>query len=374
MAALVHPSSSEDELSAPWRRSCDKAFWFSRSAWSLLAIAKCWQRFTGQSSISVWLPDFFCNSSLVPLRTIGARLKLYPLTDNMAPDLVACRAMADEKHPDLFVLVHFFGQATPMDGVTEFCSNTGAWLIEDAAHVLRPISGIGEQGDFVLYSPHKHLSIPDGAVVVVREHGPGKLAIQPLALRFFQEDCRTILDTNGFSNTPAVRWLVKRMLQRLGVRDWRRTMTHFYTETDDPSSDLGHPRMSQLARHLLSSQLDTLDTIACLRNRNRDLWDQIVTQTKPTHQNIKIVPAESTPYLAAFSFDDEMLAEKMFFQWRRLGLPVTTWPDLPQEIPKQKKRHHRALQLRRTRVYLPVHQSLHPQKIINCARKLFKEE
>jgi hypothetical protein len=64
VAALVNQTLPDNELSAPWRRSGDEAFWFSLSAWSLLAIAQWRQCLTGQPSITVWLPDFFCNSSL----------------------------------------------------------------------------------------------------------------------------------------------------------------------------------------------------------------------------------------------------------------------------------------------------------------------
>jgi hypothetical protein len=56
-----------------------------------------------------------------------------------------------------------------------------AWLIEDAVHALRPVRGIGASGDFVLYSPHKHLPIPDGAVLVVRGDGPAEFGAAGLS-------------------------------------------------------------------------------------------------------------------------------------------------------------------------------------------------
>ena len=370
VAALFNPRLTDNELAAPWCRSGELNYWFSRSAWSLLTIAQWRQRLTGQPSITVWLPDFFCNNSLVPLRSMGAQLQFYPLTAQMAPDFDACRTLADETRPDLFVLVHFFGQPAPMDGVPAFCFDTGAWLIEDAAHVLRPITGIGEYGDCVLYSPHKHLPIPDGAVMVVCENGPAKLATQPSALRILQEVCRSILDAPDFSHRPAGFWLVKRVLQRMGVRSWRHTSTPFFSDVIPNGHGLVHPKMSDLAKRLLSGLLYSLDTVAHLRWQNRILWDRVLAKANPSPSEMIPVSDECTRYLAGFAFDDEALAEEVFLRWQRAGLPVTTWPDLPPEVSAQKDRHRNALLLRKTRIYLPVHQSLGHRQITDCVGSL----
>ena len=40
---------------------------------------------------------------------------------------------------------------------------------------MLPEGNIGKIGDLVLYSPHKHLPIPNGALLVIRDDGPAKL-------------------------------------------------------------------------------------------------------------------------------------------------------------------------------------------------------
>lgn len=371
--ALINSSISDNDLSDPWRSFGDTAFWFSRSAWSLMAIAQWRQRLTEQACISIWLPDFFCNASLVPLRSLGAKLLFYPINEQMEPDMYACRNLVGEKRPDLFVLVHFFGQPKRSEDATLLCRETGAWLIEDAAHALRPTTGIGECGDCVLYSPHKHLPIPDGAVLVIRADGPSKLTTKPSALIILKEVCYSLHDAGRFSSyLPNGLWVIKRVMQRLGIRTWRQPMIPFLMDTPPTlfGQNLIHPKMSLLAKRLLSSLLGTVDTVAHLRLQNKLLWNQVLAKVSLAPPEIRPVPSENTPYLAGFSFPDEKLATKVFFQWQRAGLPVTTWPDLPPEVSTQKKSHNNALIFRQTRIYLPVHQSLDRRQIIDCIGRL----
>jgi len=249
-AAMFGHTQSDIELSTPWRRTGDVGFWFSRSAWSLLAIAQWRQRLKKQTSITVWVPDFFCNASLAPLRSMGVQLQFYPLTEQMAPDFDACRTIAEESHPDLFVLVHYFGKPSLAETAAVFCRENHTWLIEDAAHVLRPIAGIGEYGDFVLYSPHKHLPVPDGAVLLVRENGPNRLMNKASAMEAFQDVYRTLINAPGFSIRPGRLWLVKRILQRIGIRNWRRPGSPFFQDMDTAEPPLEHPKSSSLAKRL----------------------------------------------------------------------------------------------------------------------------
>jgi hypothetical protein len=367
-AAIFHAARQDNELSAPWRRAGDKAFWLSRSAWSLLAIAQWRQRLTGQPFISVWLPDFFCNASLIPLRNMRVQLQFYPLTDQMAPDLDACRTLAEESRPDLFVLVHFFGQPVTTDGAKRICIDKGAWLIEDAAHVLRPIPGIGECGDCVLYSPHKHLPIPDGAVLVVSGNGPAKLGTSEIALEIFTDVYQLLINTSGFSHKPAMIWLIKRILQGLGVRSRKKFDHSFYLDNNIIKQELAHPKISPLAKHLLSSMLNSLDNVAHLRRQNGSVWESLLLKDNLILSTV--YSGNFTPYLAGFALHDEASAEKLYLQWQHAGLPVTTWPDLPPEVLAEKERHHNALMLRKTRIYLPVHQSLNHGLIAGCVRSL----
>jgi len=374
LAALTKTVHPDSELSIPWCRSGDRAFWFSRSAWSLMAIAQWRQHLrAGETPIVIWLPDFFCNSSLTPLRRMAMKLRFYPVTVLLEPDMDACRAMSIESCPDLFILVHFFGQKAPTHDATKFCAETGAWLVEDAAHVLSPLQGIGEHGDFILYSPHKHLPLPDGAVLVVRLNGPANLASQPFSMKTLDDICQNIIAAPGFSKMRSILWLVKRIIQGIGIRARWKPVAKFLTEDDTTNLELEHPKMSSHAKRILSGLLGTLDDVADMRRRNRQLWIQALVTANPNRQVMRSVPGEATPYLAGFAFADETQAEKTYLQWQQVGLPVTTWPDLPPEVSGNTAMHRTAVKLRKTRIYLPVHQTIAPQQIKEFAARISRE-
>jgi hypothetical protein len=373
MRALLGRPASDVVLAAPWRRDNEVAGWLSRSAWSMALIALWRKRRTLDSPVTVWIPDFFCNESLYALRATGVRLAFYPLTDEMAPDMAACRTLQKEGLPDIFLLVHYFGRPTAAVAPKEFCARTGAWLVEDAAHVLLPTRGIGTEGDFVLYSPHKLLPIPEGAVLVVRPGGPGQFGIAEISsfgtpgswvgqLRDLQQQlgCST---TRGRIRSAV--WLCKRAAQKLGLRLWNRRAPQYREQANITEADTGRfaaPDHGGLARRLLTRLITNLGTIARYRERHQLMWDALlladdgsgsarVTATeRPSHR-------EWTPYLTCYQVDADY-AEATYLHWGSKGLPVTTWPDLPPEVRANPSQHPNAWNMRHSRLYLPVHQSL----------------
>jgi hypothetical protein len=378
---LIRRPPSDAVLASPWCREGDVAGWLSRSAWSIALIALWRSRQTSALPITVWIPDYFCNSSLAPLRAIGAKLVFYPLTDTLAPDMGACKAQSDAAPPDLFLFVHYFGQALSAASARDFCALKGAWLIEDAAHVLRPTAGIGTCGDFVLYSPHKHLPIPTGAVLVVRANGPSRFQAEEVASFGAPRAWPKQLCDLEQVVTPSTKrlrwhsafWLAKRMLQRLKLGRAHRSVPPYSESStvDQGASDpLEAPPLTGIARRLLAGLHADLGTVARRRQRHELLWDELLIGNTYASGGVPFVAATArsidrnwTPYLAGYRADLAD-AEATYLLWRKKGLPVTTWPDLPPEVKADRNNHARAWQLRHTRLYLPVHQSLDARLIL----------
>ena len=362
---------SDEQLTVPWRRKGEVAGWLSRSAWSLALIALWRQRREPAAPITVWLPDFFCNASLRPLRATGVKLRFYQLNEDMAPDFESIRSEVDLEPAAMFLLVHYFGRPTSTSQARDFCLRSGAWLVEDAVHVLSPTEGIGETGDFVLYSPHKHLPIPDGAVLVVRRNGPAKLGATGIAAlgqtTEWSAELAALSVRLGVSpradSIRATIWLTKRVVQKLGMRA-RQSRAIFRQQTvgiEQTGIAGDSPPMSTLTRRLLPSLINGLSSVGRRRQRRALLWDHFLGQNIDFQKVVSVshrpCGREWIPYLAAFNVESQH-AEAVFDRLQRIGYPVTTWPDLPPEVIGQPDRHERACRLRHSRVYLPVHQNL----------------
>lgn len=366
--AIFTPPIPDEELCDPWIRSEELAFLFSRSSWSLVALAKLRQQLLKKKNIYIWVPDYFCNASLAPLREMGVNLVFYPITEQKSPDLSSCQNLADHYPIDIFILVHYFGKPNSTELIASFCNDRDAWLIEDATHVLQPIKGIGEAGDFVIYSPHKHFPIYDGAVLVISKRGLAKLTINSQAMEMFSRIRSNLLTSPGKSHKLAMLWLLKRVCQLLGLRG-RFKMSSFDLELTCLNEVLPHPSMSCLAKRLLSSLIKKIDLIATSRQNNSQTWVDIFSGMK-LFMNVEADLATVTPYMASFTVPNAFDAKVLFDRLQQLRLPVMTWPDLPAEVLANKVIHHRALGFRSMCFYLPVHQSLSQNKILECGKRL----
>lgn len=376
---------SLDELSSIWRREGEVAGWFSRSAWSMARVALWRQQEYPSKNITVWVPDYFCNSSLTPMRSLNAKLIFYPVNHKLEPDYKACKDLGEESPPDLFVLVHYFGCPTIATSTKDFCYKHNAWLLEDAAHVLRPVSGVGKYGDFIIYSPHKLLPIPDGAVLVVRTGGPGQFdseKIQHFGPNNTWAKDLSLRDT--FKRVPVCssmrynsEWLLKRIIQKTCIRLKHKFSEFIETGMNEPKDLVfTKPELSPLGRRLLGTLRGSLTDVVRWRQRHHLLWDHLLLErsnldrlspaSRPQHN-------EWTPYLTAFVAKDENIAKNTYESLGSQGLPVTTWPDLAPEVCANRERHKSAWRLRHNRFYLPQHQGLRSKDILMAAFELCGE-
>lgn len=349
-------------LAQPWMRGEQEVTgWLSRSAWSLALVAM-WRRQAdrdeGDGNLPcVWVPDYFCNASLAALRQVPARLHFYPVTEQLRPDYKVLRQV-EAPLPDIFLLVHYFGMPSPASEAREFCKRTGAWLVEDAAHVLQPLPGMGTEADFILYSPHKLLALPEGSLLVARGKGASKLGEEGLAKlgpsSSWPLQLQALAAGLAASGAGSMKWLGKRLLQKLGAR--ARLPVLAFGDDSSPAR-LPAPKMSALAQRLLAQAVQELPAAATWRRRNQLVLDELAQVSPQDQLEPAWRPGESLwiPYMATYR---SPVAEAAFSRLRGRGVPATTWPDLAPEVLTQPQAHVTALALRASHLFLPIHQSL----------------
>jgi hypothetical protein len=356
--AVRKRSLSPDLLMKPWGEEGDRAWWFSGSAWSFVAIAKIWQGLVRSESPVVWFPDYFCNGALGPLRALGVRIRFYPVTADLEPDYAWCQREARTRPPDIFFLVHYFGTPAVGERCREFCNQVKAWLVEDAAHVLQRIPGVGESGDFVCYSPHKHLPLPDGAILVCRHrHLMNGIEAGQERWAGVVTGMEDWLNASPAGTRNSLFWLGKRLAQKLGLGHIKGKRLQVMGE-DSVSGALPHVRQSHLSRRVLSAVLPFLDSIGDLRRKRLEVIDQSLKAKAALRPMHRINYTGVTPYLATFTMEGPDQAGSLFNRFQSACLPVMTWPDLPPEVRQEPLQHEEALRLRNTSLFFQVHQSL----------------
>jgi hypothetical protein len=109
----------------------------------------------------VWLPSYLCDTVRLGL-TDPRSVRFYEVNADLA---VAARAWLDEvQADDLVVLIDYFGFPAPAD-VAAAARARGACVLEDACQALLT-EGLGQEADFLVYSPRKFVGVPDGGLLV----------------------------------------------------------------------------------------------------------------------------------------------------------------------------------------------------------------
>ncbi len=349
-----------------WRLNNEKVFCLSRSTWSLKLIAKTWQEQHPDKELCLWLPDFFCNLALSPLRELKIKLVYYSLDESLNPDLSRFEALSQEASPNLLILVHYFGKEANSSKLNEFCQSHECLLIEDATHVLMPSHGIGKQGDFVLYSPYKHLALPNGALLLARDEGPAGIGNDFLNELITQH--QELLKQTRKPQLFEFIWLVKRFMQKIGLV--RKDKSNFTDLESVQGAALSKPRMSQLSMRLLESKAKGLTTISKQRTQKavliRDLLSMLIKDNE-----IEINPINHYPYLISIK-GDKASVQSYYQSLQRLGLPVSSWPDLPPEVLENEESSARDRRLNQCYIIPQAETSI--RKLNSIFRKALREK
>ena len=368
---------AEEELAQPWVRSGDTALWTSKSAWSLALLVEFRRRALGQvengtvREIEVWLPAFFCDESLGPMRSLGASLRFFDVDEQLNPNAASVRALSLASKPDILVGVHYFGQPADLSLLHELAESCGAWLVEDAAHVLTPEGAVGTLGDFVLYSPHKHVAAPDGAVLVIRRHGPSRIGdvLRSLRMELDQIIARQPGRRSRFLGNLV--WVAKRLAHRLGFARQRASEAppERLIEVARASSSGQMPPLaiSNFSRRLLRHQLTSLERYQLARRSNWLKWrEQLDPWLKPIAGEHLRDSVAFTPYLA--SMGENCPAATFDALSKAHGRPVR-WPNLPPEVLGDPEAYPIAFRQSRSLVHLPLHQDVHIGAITRASKR-----
>lgn len=178
-----------------------------------------------------WVPSYFCNHMLQLLKSSQTGLRLYPISYDLT---IASLDWIEFVMPgDLVLLTDYFGFHCDAD-IKKRIRERGAYVLEDASQALLS-SRVGQDADFVLFSPRKFLGVPDGGILLITTDVPWS---EPVLQQ------------------PPAAWWLKALAASLLRRDFDQQRTddrywfELFRETDH-DSPVGAYAMSELSRLLL---------------------------------------------------------------------------------------------------------------------------
>jgi dTDP-4-amino-4,6-dideoxygalactose transaminase len=180
----------------------------------------------------IWMPSFLCDVMLKSVEQF--EVKFYEVDIRLNP----LHNWLDKiQKGDLVVIIDYFGfRLDP--SLFQSIKDRGGWILEDASQALLS-SHVGTISDFVLFSPRKFLSVPDGGIL--RNN--------------------TVINFSEIqlTNVPAVWWL-KALSASLLRREYdlhggEKKWFKIFQETDI-DSPIGQYAMSELSKILLENSFD----------------------------------------------------------------------------------------------------------------------
>ena len=336
---------------------------FSRGAWAMAEGINTILQARGIRRGKVWFPDYFCNESLFAVRGLPVELFFYPIEkETLNPDWQALeRFIKKSCLPDIFVLVHYFGFPNGLTEAKNFCKHYGAVLMEDAAHVLLPLGGIGSS-DVTVYSPRKILAVPQGGVLA-------------LSMKYSRQEEKK---SNKNNFLYIAQWLVRRFVQKallvMGLP------CHFITKPNTSSAMIQEGNCNimlsdnsdcmMFTRKLLKVMEENLQEIVEKRKENYELLYYMIKNFKGVRFPYPPLLEEYCPYVFPIIIEKE--SKPVIENLKASGIPADSWPDLPPEVLKSEQEHLSAIWLKQHIITLPIHHGLARKQIEYIAISLEK--
>ena len=315
------------------------------------------KRVFDKKSINVWIPEIFCAETEAEFIGEGINLIRYPMTKEFEPDWNRTKQLLQEDNLDVFIFVHYFGEAKDISKARVFCDKNNAMLIEDCAHVLYKYDKIGQKGDFVIFSPHKLVAIPDGAILQCNSKSDEKYNTMFTQIQEILGEPKSNALALGI-------WKIKKIIQKI-LRiskpvNYEYKVHYFEGEVEKEK----HLSISKWSYNVIQKySYEDLKTFAYIRRENLQILTYLLLQIEPA-----IIPITSTtiecPFLGVYSLENVNKPKEVIKSIQALGVQVMYWPSLSKEV---KEVEGIAKKFSKDIFVVPIHQSIAPQKL---ARKI----
>lgn len=302
----------------------------------------------------VLVPAYHCLAMVSPLVWMGARVRFYPLREDLSPDEAALRSMLTDRTRAVLA-VHYFGFEFDLAALRAECDQHGVALIEDCAHAFFTLrsdgSPVGGTGDYAIASPMKFLPTFDGGVLVTHSGAPVP-ALTPVAapvsyeLKAFVDILDRAAATHSLHGASGVLSLAARARRRLSGS----TVVNVPAAVEggfgfDPAWLERKPALA--SRLLLATARRS--HIAAARRANYERLVRLVSGSRGVRVLFPELCPGTVPYVLPVLVED---GERLFWRSREASVQVFRWEFTENQQCTVTRRYARSL------LQFPCHQSM----------------
>lgn len=305
-------------------------------------------------------PAYHCRTMLDPAISLGAELMLYPLRENLAPDLEGlAEALKRAQRPvRAMLMTHYFGFPQDTAPIAAFCREHGIALIEDCSHALFNLKSkerLGQHGRFTIASPYKLFPCEEGGLLLAGNDADLPTERRPSAgltseLRVLASALRrkSTQRRNGALGTRTAQLAeeLARARQPGGATagEGRAVLdgtSRMYQPAEQPHEG---PHVSEWLMRLCA-----VDHVAQRRRQHYLRWRDAMLGLPNCRPLFPELPDDCVPYMFPLLIDQP---ETHFYQLKRVGMPIWRWDEMAVSDCPVSQRYSRRL------LHLPCHQTL----------------
>ena len=298
-----------------------------------------------KDEVVILLPAYFCGQTLRFIRSMNLKIFFYEINKSFKPIYEKIDLKINDFKKIFFVHVHYFGKINSQIESRKFCDQISATLIEDCAHIISPVIRKKWVGEYLLFSPHKHYSVPSIGLVITNNE-----------LNFKK------------NNSFEFIWFLKQLYYTFFKK------SHYSKYKDVWTSTLENFEISYVSSININLTIRHINNYDKYKSQILSNWYKVnskillIDKWKPIYKSIN----DFTPYLYGVLCDSKEIAVKRYNFLNKKNQICLLWPDIPYEIKLHKSFNNQVLSLRRRILFFFIHQDVPVESLTNRINELSK--
>lgn len=268
------------------------------------------------SDQSILIPDFICDSVMLPILENSLQFSVYETTENLSPVWTSVESNMS-KNTKAILMVHYFGQPQDINAFQQFAKKNSLFLIEDNAHGHSGTfnnRALGTFGDIGISSPRKFSET--GGVLYLNKNYDQKL----LPSLDYDLATREITWPKVLLNKyPNLKHKLKLVLKKRELYE-------------DPRAFRAKPEKEFYLSKLEVQRLESLDWNKIAESRRSSyLQFQAIAEKKGLEPVFKTISPGSNPWcFAAYTKSNSEAVSWFDWGWQN-DIEIISWPVLREE-------------------------------------------